>query len=90
MVNNKKVAGILLATLNKFRKPWVLIGIGINVNNEIPAEIAKVVKIPEVRDRMLALGAEIVASSPADLGAWVREQTASWAKVVRAANIKPE
>ena len=37
-----------------------------------------------------ALGGEIVASSPADLGAWVREQTASWAKVVRAANIKPE
>ena len=58
--------------------------------NRLQAEIAKVVKIPEVRDRMLALGAEIVASSPADLGAWVREQTASWAKVVRAANIKPE
>ena len=33
---------------------------------------------------------EIVASSPADLGAWVREQTASRAKVARAANIKPE
>jgi tripartite-type tricarboxylate transporter receptor subunit TctC len=58
--------------------------------NRLQAEIAKVVKIPEVRDRMLALGGEIVASSPADLGAWVREQTASWAKVVRAANIKPE
>ncbi len=42
MVNGKKVAGILLGTINKFRKPWVLIGIGINVNNEIPAEIAKV------------------------------------------------
>ena len=58
--------------------------------NRLQAEIAKVVKIPEVHDRMLALGGEIVASSPADLGAWVREQTASWAKVVRAANIKPE
>ena len=58
--------------------------------NRLQAEIAKVVKIPEVRDRMLALGGEIVASSPADLGAWVREQTASWAKVVRASNIKAE
>jgi tripartite-type tricarboxylate transporter receptor subunit TctC len=56
----------------------------------LQSEIAKVVKIAEVRERMLALGGEIVASSPADLGAWVREQTASWAKVVRAANIKPE
>ena len=42
MVNGKKVAGILLGTTSKFRKPWVLIGIGINVNNEIPAEIARV------------------------------------------------
>jgi tripartite-type tricarboxylate transporter receptor subunit TctC len=58
--------------------------------NRLQAEIAKVVKLPEVRDRMLALGGEIVASSPADLGAWVREQTASWAKVVRTANIKVE
>ena len=58
--------------------------------NRLQAEIAKVVKIPEVRDRMHALGGEIVASSPADLGAWVREQSASWAKVVRASNIKAE
>jgi tripartite-type tricarboxylate transporter receptor subunit TctC len=58
--------------------------------NRLQAEIAKAVQLPEVRDRMLALGGEIVASSPADLGAWVREQTASWARVVRAGNIKPE
>jgi len=58
--------------------------------NRLQAEIAKVVKIPEVRERMLALGGEIVASSPAELGAWVREQTASWAKVVRDGNIKLE
>jgi tripartite-type tricarboxylate transporter receptor subunit TctC len=58
--------------------------------NRLQAEIAKAVIVPEVRDRMLALGGEIVASSPADLGAWVREQTASWARVVKAGNIKPE
>ena len=58
--------------------------------NRVQSEIAKAVKVPDVRDRMLALGGEIVASSPADLGAWVREQTASWARVVKAGNIKPE
>jgi tripartite-type tricarboxylate transporter receptor subunit TctC len=60
------------------------------VVNRLQAEIARVVRIPEVRDRMLALGGEIVASSPAELAAWVREQSASWARVVRTANIKPE
>jgi tripartite-type tricarboxylate transporter receptor subunit TctC len=58
--------------------------------DRLQAEIAKAVKIPDVRDRMQALGGEIVASSPTELGAWVREQTASWAKVVRAGNIKVE
>jgi len=60
------------------------------VINRLQAEIAKVVKLPEVRERIVALGGEIVASSPAELGAWVREQTASWARVVKAGNIKPE
>ena len=60
------------------------------VINRLQSEISKVVRIPEVRDRVLALGGEIVASSPAELGAWVREQSASWSRVVRAANIKPE
>jgi len=58
--------------------------------NRLQAEIAKVVRIPEVRERMLALGGEIVASSPADLAAWVREQSASWSRVVKAGNIKLE
>lgn len=42
LVGGKKVAGILLNTVTKFRKPWMVVGIGINVNNEIPTEISKV------------------------------------------------
>jgi len=65
-------------------------GTPVAVINRLHSEISKVVKIPDVRDRILALGGEIVASSPAELGAWVREQSASWSRVVRAANIKAE
>ena len=35
----KKVAGILLNTTTKFKRGWLLIGIGINVNNDLPAEL---------------------------------------------------
>jgi BirA family transcriptional regulator, biotin operon repressor / biotin---[acetyl-CoA-carboxylase] ligase len=35
----KKVAGILLSTTTKYKRAWLLIGIGINVNNELPAEL---------------------------------------------------
>ncbi len=37
----KKVAGILLTTTEKFKNSWLLVGVGINVNNEIPPELAK-------------------------------------------------
>jgi BirA family biotin operon repressor/biotin-[acetyl-CoA-carboxylase] ligase len=42
IVDNKKLAGILLTTITKYRNPWVIIGVGINVNNEIPPEISKI------------------------------------------------
>jgi tripartite-type tricarboxylate transporter receptor subunit TctC len=54
------------------------------------AEIAKALALPDLRERIAALGGEIVASSPADTAAWLREQTASWGKVVREGNIKIE
>ncbi len=42
LYQGKKVAGLLLNTTTKFRKPWLVIGVGINVNNEIPSEISKI------------------------------------------------
>jgi tripartite-type tricarboxylate transporter receptor subunit TctC len=54
------------------------------------AEIAKALAAPELKERIAALGGEIAASSPADTAAWLREQTASWGKVVREGNIKIE
>jgi tripartite-type tricarboxylate transporter receptor subunit TctC len=54
------------------------------------AEIAKAVVLPDVRDRIATLGGEIVASTPAETATWLREQMATWARVVKAGNIKPE
>lgn len=34
--DGKKLGGIILSNKAKFRKPWLIIGIGINVNNEVP------------------------------------------------------
>ena len=56
----KKVAGILLTTITRSKKSWMLVGVGINVNNEIPAElatvatsIAKIRKQSQGRSRLL-------------------------------------
>jgi BirA family biotin operon repressor/biotin-[acetyl-CoA-carboxylase] ligase len=37
----KKLAGILLNTTTKFKNAWLLIGVGVNVNNDLPSELTK-------------------------------------------------
>jgi len=37
----KKIAGILLNTTIKFKKGWMLLGVGVNVNNDLPGALSK-------------------------------------------------
>jgi tripartite-type tricarboxylate transporter receptor subunit TctC len=53
-------------------------------------EVARVVHLPEVRQRMLDQGADPVASSPEELGRVVKAELKSWAAVIRDAGIKVE
>jgi tripartite-type tricarboxylate transporter receptor subunit TctC len=56
------------------------------LNQEINAGLAN----PAINERIVALGGEPFAGSPADLAKFVVEKTEAWAKVVRAANISAE
>lgn len=49
----------------------------------LQSEISKIVKIPETRDRFLALGAEPVGSTPEQFAAFYRAEVLKWAKVVK-------
>lgn len=49
----------------------------------LQSEISKIVKIPEIRDRFLALGAEPVGSTPEQFAAFYRAEVLKWAKVVK-------
>ena len=57
---------------------------------KIYGEVARMVAQPEFRDRMTALGFEIVASKPEQFAAQVKEEVEKWGKVIRAAGIKAE
>jgi tripartite-type tricarboxylate transporter receptor subunit TctC len=61
-------------------------GIVEKLNNEINAALAD----PNMKKRLTDLGAAVFAGSPADFGKFIADETEKWAKVVRAANIKPE
>lgn len=42
LYEGKKLAGILLTTITRNKKSWMLVGVGINVNNALPADLASV------------------------------------------------
>ena len=47
---------------------------------------------PKIKARLADLGGDVLALalSPADFGKLIAEETEKWAKVIRAANIKPD
>src|SRR5919204_1321855 len=49
----------------------------------LQAEVAKALRLPEMRERLAALGAEPVGSTPAEFGAFVRAEHARWSQVIR-------
>jgi tripartite-type tricarboxylate transporter receptor subunit TctC len=56
------------------------------LNREINAALAD----PKIKARLADLGGTVMVGSPADFGKFITDETEKWAKVVRAANIKPE
>ncbi len=53
------------------------------VVNRLSAEIVKIVKLSDVRERFLSLGAEPVGSSAEEFASFFRNEVAKWGKVVR-------
>jgi tripartite-type tricarboxylate transporter receptor subunit TctC len=56
--------------------------------DRIAADTAKVLAMPEVREKLAAIGLETVGNSPAEFAAIVRKDYEKWGKVIRDANIK--
>jgi tripartite-type tricarboxylate transporter receptor subunit TctC len=56
----------------------------------LAAALAKAVESPQLRDALRAEGAEPLAGSGADFSALMGSENAKWARVIRAAGIKPE
>ena len=53
-------------------------------------EAVAVLRNPDIMTRLANDGTEIVAGTPEEFGAYIRAETDKWAKVVKAAEIKPE
>ena len=56
------------------------------LNKEINAGLAD----PKLKARLADVGGDVLALSPADFGKFIADDVSKWAKVIRAANVKPE
>ena len=53
-------------------------------------EIVKAMELPDVKEKLVVLGFETVASTPDEFAARVKTEIPKWGKVIREANIKAE
>ncbi len=57
---------------------------------KLNSAFVQVLKLPEIQERLLGVGAEALSSTPAGLGDFLRSETQRWSKVMREAGIKPQ
>ncbi len=59
-----------------------------DVTAKLAAEIARIVRLPEVTQKLAGMGLQPVGSTPQELAAVVAGDTPKWARIVRDANIQ--
>lgn len=73
---------------------WFGIAVPVGTPREIVtrlhAEITRIVKIPEVTDRISSEGADFVGDTPEQFTAFVAAEIVKWGKAVKASGAKPE
>jgi tripartite-type tricarboxylate transporter receptor subunit TctC len=57
---------------------------------KLNAEVLKILAMPDVRERFLALGVEPLGSTSDEFAHYIRAQMDKWAKVVKDAGVKPD
>ena len=58
--------------------------------NKLNAEINRILKLPDVRERLGSLGAEIVGGTPKEFADHIKREIPKWAKVIKDAGVRLE
>jgi tripartite-type tricarboxylate transporter receptor subunit TctC len=62
----------------------------VSIVRRLHDEIAKIVNGADMKNFIVSQGAEPALMDPAEFGAHIKAETAKWARVIKAANVKPE
>jgi len=58
--------------------------------NKLNAEINRILQLPDVRERLGALGAEIIGGTPKEFADHIQREIPKWAKVIKDAGVRVE
>ena len=61
-----------------------------DVLNRLHTELVKVLRMPDIKEKLSAQGSDPVASSPEEFAAFMKSETAKWARVIKEANIRAD
>jgi tripartite-type tricarboxylate transporter receptor subunit TctC len=65
-------------------------GVPREIINKLSRECARILKLPDVKERLAALGADVVGGTPEELAAVIQAETALWGGLIRRQGIKVE
>ena len=60
------------------------------VENKISAEMQRILAQPDVRERIVGLGFDMIASTPEQFAAQIKVEVEKWGKVIRSAGMKAD
>jgi len=58
-----------------------------NVVARLAGDIARTVKSPDIRDRLIGAGLQVMDSTPADYAAFRKSDLAKWARIIKETNL---
>ena len=76
-------AGVAAYDISTWYGLWAPRGTPREILERLAAETAKILRLPEIRERYAALGAEPVGNTPDEFAAYCRSEMAKWARVVK-------
>ncbi len=65
-------------------------GTPVAIVNKLNGEINRILQMPDVRDRLGALGAEIIGGTPKEFADHIQREIPKWAKVIKDAGVRLE
>ena len=65
-------------------------GVPREIVRQLADDIAAIVRLPEIRERIIADGAEPIGSTPEAFGAFLKKEMLKWGKVVKESGARPD